>query len=134
MRPRSRPRADAGERVVRNRLGELTRPTLGGLQAYQADQGSGPPRTAIAASSADGRSLPHSGRRPESKDLRSCRRSIPKVSDRGAVRSQVVGDQPLGNEGILLQELAHQFQRGVLVPLGLDQHIEDLALGAHGAP
>src|SRR6202453_2555496 len=44
-------------RARRNRLVELTRPTLGGLQAYQADQGSGPRRTAIAAPSADGRYL-----------------------------------------------------------------------------
>ena len=48
--------------------------------------------------------------------------------------SQVVGDQPLGNEGILLQELAHQFQRGVLISLGLDQHIENLALSIDGPP
>src|SRR5208283_752097 len=47
---------------------------------------------------------------------------------------QVVGDQPVGNEGILLQELAHQFQRGLLVSLGLDQHIEDLAFGVDGPP
>ena len=44
------------------------------------------------------------------------------------------GDQPLRNKGILLQELAHQFQRGVLVALRLDQHIEDLALGVDGTP
>ena len=49
----------------------------------------------------------------------------PKLSSRGAVGSQIIGDQPLGGEGILFQELAHQFQRGVLVSLGLDQHIED---------
>src|SRR5208337_1612208 len=58
----------------------------------------------------------------------------PKLSSRGAVRSQVVGDHPLRNKGILLQELAHQFQRGVLVSRGLDQHIEDLALGVDGPP
>src|SRR5271166_2167851 len=58
----------------------------------------------------------------------------PKVPDCGAVRSQVVGDQPLRNEGILLQELAHQFQRGVLVALRLDHHIKDLALGVDGPP
>src|SRR5208337_489058 len=58
----------------------------------------------------------------------------PKLSSRGAVRSQVVGDHPLRNKGILLQELAHQFQRGVLVSLGLDQHIEDLALSVDGPP
>src|SRR5208282_3036892 len=34
----------------------------------------------------------------------------------------------------VLQKLAHQFQRGVLVALGLDQHIENLALGVDGAP
>ena len=58
----------------------------------------------------------------------------PKLSDRGAVRSQVVCDQSLWNEGILPQELAHQFQRGVLVSLGLDQHIENLALRVDGPP
>ena len=58
----------------------------------------------------------------------------PKVPGRGAVRSQVVCDQPLWNKGILLQELAHQLQRGVLVSLGLDQHIEDFAFGVDGSP
>ncbi len=43
-------------------------------------------------------------------------------------------DQPLRSEGILPQKLAHQFQGGVLVALGLDQHIENLALGVDGAP
>ena len=36
--------------------------------------------------------------------------------------------------GILLQELAHQFQRCVLVSLGLDQHIEHFAFGVDRAP
>ena len=58
----------------------------------------------------------------------------PKFSSRGAVGSQIVGDQPLRSEGILLQELAHQFQCGVLVSLGLDQHIEDFAFGVDGPP
>src|SRR5208337_1878468 len=58
----------------------------------------------------------------------------PEVPGRGAVRSQVVGDQSLRNEGIPLQKLAHQFQRGVLVSLGLDQHIEDLAFGVDRPP
>jgi hypothetical protein len=35
---------------------------------------------------------------------------------------------------ILLQKPAHQFQRGVLVALGLDQHIENLALGVDSTP
>src|SRR5208337_10212 len=43
----------------------------------------------------------------------------PKLSSRGAVGSQIVGDQPIRSEGILLQELAHQFQCGVLVSLGI---------------
>src|SRR5664280_3468041 len=35
---------------------------------------------------------------------------------------------------LLLEKLAHQFQRGMLVSLGLDQHVEDLAFGVGGAP
>ena len=58
----------------------------------------------------------------------------PKLPDRGAVCSQAVGDQPLRNKGILLQKLAHQFQRGVLISFGLDQHIEDLALSVDSPP
>ena len=57
-----------------------------------------------------------------------------KNMDYRAVRSQIVGDQSLGDEGILPQKLAHQLQRGVLVSLGLDQHIEDLAFGVDGPP
>jgi hypothetical protein len=51
----------------------------------------------------------------------------------GAIRGQIVRDRPIGNEAIFLQELSHQCQRGMLVPLGLDQHIEDFALGVDGA-
>ena len=43
-------------------------------------------------------------------------------------------DQSLRNKGILLEELAHQFQRRVFVSLGLDQHIEDLAFRVDGPP
>jgi hypothetical protein len=32
-------------------------------------------------------------------------------------------------KAIFLQKLAHEFQRGALVPFRLNQHIEDLALG-----
>src|SRR5580692_11419760 len=35
---------------------------------------------------------------------------------------------------MFLQKFAHQLQRGVLVSLGLDQHIEDLAFGVDGPP
>ena len=51
-----------------------------------------------------------------------------------AVRLQVVGDQPIGNEVIFLQQLAHQFQRRVLVSPGPNQDIEDLAFGVDRAP
>jgi hypothetical protein len=53
----------------------------------------------------------------------------PKILDRGAVWPQIVGDQSLRDEGIFLQELAHQLQR-VLISLGLDQRIEDLAFAS----
>ena len=43
-------------------------------------------------------------------------------------------DQSLRNKSILLEELAHQFQRGLLVSLGLDQHIENVALSVDGPP
>jgi hypothetical protein len=36
-------------------------------------------------------------------------------------------------KAILLQELAHEFQRGMLVPPALDQHIKHFAFGIHGA-
>jgi hypothetical protein len=51
----------------------------------------------------------------------------PKVARRRAVRAQVVGDHSIGNEAVFLEKLAHQFQRGVLVPLGL----EPARLGLH---
>ena len=51
-----------------------------------------------------------------------------------AIRSQVVSDQSIGNEAVFLQQLAHELQRGMLVPFRLDQYIEDLALGIDGAP
>jgi hypothetical protein len=47
----------------------------------------------------------------------------PKVARRRAGRAQVVGDDSIGNEAVFLEKLAHQFQGGVLVPLGLDQHV-----------
>ena len=48
--------------------------------------------------------------------------------------AQIVRDQSIGDEPAFLQEFAHRFQRGMLVSLGLDQHIEDLALGVDGPP
>jgi hypothetical protein len=43
----------------------------------------------------------------------------PKIVGGGAIRPQVVRDQPIGNEAIFLQKFPHQFQRGMLVSLGL---------------
>ncbi len=51
-----------------------------------------------------------------------------------AVGPQIIRDQSIGNYGVFPQKLAHQFQRGVLVALGLDQHIQNLAPGVDGAP
>jgi hypothetical protein len=46
----------------------------------------------------------------------------------------VVGDHPVRSKGIFLQELAHQFQRGALVALRLNQHIENLAFSVDSPP
>ena len=58
----------------------------------------------------------------------------PKFTGGGAIRPQVVGDQSIGNEAVFLQQLPHEFHRGMLVAFRLDQHIEDLAFGIDGAP
>ena len=58
----------------------------------------------------------------------------PESARGGAIRAQVVGDRSIGNEGVFLQKFAHQFQRGGLVSLGLDKHVEDLAFRVDGAP
>src|SRR5450631_1411596 len=57
----------------------------------------------------------------------------PEVAGGGAIRPQVVGDQSVRSEAVFLQKVAHQFQRGMLVSLGLDQHIEDFAFSIDGA-
>ena len=56
------------------------------------------------------------------------------IEGRWAVGSQIICHQSLRNDGVFHQKLAHQFQRGVLVALRLDQHIQSLALGVDGAP
>src|SRR5271169_474694 len=56
------------------------------------------------------------------------------IEGRCAVGPQIVRDQSIRNDGVFPQKLAHQFQRGMLVALGLDQHIQNLALGVDGAP
>src|SRR5271157_656112 len=51
-----------------------------------------------------------------------------------AVGPQIIRDQPLRSDGVFPQKFAHQFQRGVLVALGLDQHIQNLALSVDSPP
>ena len=51
-----------------------------------------------------------------------------------SIRSEVVCDQLVRDKAVFLQQLAHQFQRRPLVAPGLDQNVEDLALGVDGAP
>ena len=58
----------------------------------------------------------------------------PKVTGSGAIRPQVVSDQSIGDKTVFLQQLSHELRRGMLVPFGLDQHIEDLAFGIDGTP
>ena len=57
-----------------------------------------------------------------------------KITGSGSVRPQIVRDQLVWDKSILLQQLAHEFQRGTLVPPALDQHIKHFTLGIHGAP
>src|ERR1700746_2262085 len=54
--------------------------------------------------------------------------------ERRGVGAQLVGDQQLGGEALLLEQLAHQPQRRPAVAATLDQHVEDLALVIDGAP
>ena len=58
----------------------------------------------------------------------------PKITRRGVVRSQKVRDQFLQQEAKFLQQLPHQFQRCGLIPLGLDQDIQNLSFTIDGAP
>ena len=51
-----------------------------------------------------------------------------------AIGTQVVGDESRGREAISPEKLAHQFQCGMLVPLRLDQHVQDLAFSINSAP
>ena len=57
-----------------------------------------------------------------------------KFTGSGSIRPQIVRDQLVWDKSILLQKLAHEFQRGTLVPPALDQHIKHFTLGIHGAP
>ena len=57
-----------------------------------------------------------------------------KITGSGSIRPQIVRDQLVWDKSILLQQLAHEVQRGTLVPPALDQHIKHFAVGIHGAP
>ena len=57
-----------------------------------------------------------------------------KITGCSSIRSEVICDQLVWDKAIFLQKLAHQFKRRPLVPPGLDQHVEDFALGVDGAP
>ena len=58
----------------------------------------------------------------------------PEVTGSGAIGAQIIRDQSIRNEAVFLQKFTHQLERGVLVALGLDQHIQDFALGIDRAP
>ena len=53
-----------------------------------------------------------------------------KITGSGSIRPQIVRDQLVWDKSILLQQLAHEFERGTLVPSALDQNIEDLAVNS----
>src|SRR5215467_6708836 len=50
------------------------------------------------------------------------------------VGAQLVGDQQVGSEALLLEQLAHQSQRRPSVAPTLNQHVEDLAFVVDGTP
>ena len=58
----------------------------------------------------------------------------PEFASCGAIRPQVIGDDFVRHQAILLQQLAHQFQRCGLIPLGLNQDIRNLSFAIDGAP
>jgi hypothetical protein len=60
--------------------------------------------------------------------------AYPKIMSGSDVRAQIVSDPLIGDEPVFLQKSTHQFQRGMLVSLGLDRHVKHLALGVNGAP
>ena len=43
------------------------------------------------------------------------------ILEGGTVRWQLVGDEGVRHEALFLQQFAYQFERGLLVPAGLDQ-------------
>src|SRR5450631_132404 len=57
-----------------------------------------------------------------------------KITGSSPIGSEVICDQLVWDKAVLLQKLAHQFERRPLVASGLDQNVEDFALGVDGAP
>ena len=57
-----------------------------------------------------------------------------KITGCSSIRTEIIGDELVGDKTIFLQQLAHQFERRPLVPLGLDQNVEHFNLGVHGTP
>ena len=57
-----------------------------------------------------------------------------KMTGCGGIRSQFICDELFWDKTVFLQKLAYQFQRRPLVPPGLDENVEDFALGVDGAP
>ena len=58
----------------------------------------------------------------------------PEMTGCSSIRSQLICDELVWDKAIFLQKLAREFKRGAFVPSALDRHIEDFALGIHGAP
>src|SRR5580704_12917120 len=54
--------------------------------------------------------------------------------ERRSVGAQLVGDQQFRRETLLLEQFAHQTQRGPTVASTLNQHVENLALVVDGTP
>ena len=58
----------------------------------------------------------------------------PEVVEGSAVGAQLIGDHHLRREGLLSQQLAHEFDGRALVPPALNQCVEDLAFVVDSAP
>ena len=56
------------------------------------------------------------------------------LADRGAVGTKFIGDDCRWRKTLLLQQFAHQPNRGLRVPAGLNQEIQDFAFAVHGTP
>ena len=56
----------------------------------------------------------------------------PKLTGGRAVGSKIVGHKFVRNKGHLLEQCPQQFQCRPLVPLTLDNNVEDFAFGVHG--